>query len=302
MEDMDAYYGLAGNTAIVEMAVCAGLPLVGENKNPFAATTYGVGQLIKDAAYRGAKNIIVGLGGSAANDGGCGAAAACGVKFYDSEKKSFIPTGGTLKDICDIDTAGFELELKDTEITVMSDITNPMYGENGAAYIFAPQKGASAADVIELDKGLRNLGGFMGDDIPFMPGSGAAGGMGAGMVFFFGAKLRSGIETVLEITRFDELIKGADFIITGEGLFDSQSLGGKAVSGIAGRAKPKNIPVILIAGGAYNIPGAYEAGISAVFTINRLPEDFSVSKRKSEDNLRETANNIFNLIKIIDSR
>ena len=302
MEDIQAFYGMFGDTAVVEMAACAGLPLVGNHKNPLIATTFGVGQLILNAARHGAKKIIVGLGGSATNDGGCGAAAACGVKFLNHNGDEFIPAGGTLADIEAIDLSSLDNILKNVEITVMCDIDNPMFGTTGAAYVFAPQKGADPDDVVLLDNGLRHLGQVIRQcfdmDVTEISGAGAAGAMGAGMIAFFGAQLRRGIETVLDVAEFDSHLSGVDFVFTGEGLFDSQSLRGKAVIGVTGRAHAAGIPVIVIAGGVTELPEAHELGICAVFSINRLPQDFSVSKHKSAENLYETADNICRLIKI----
>ncbi|WP_326906649.1 glycerate kinase family protein [Sedimentibacter sp. MB31-C6] len=305
-EDMQAFYGLIdnGKTAVIEMASCAGLPLVEDRKNPTKTTTYGVGQLILAAAERGCKKIIVGLGGSSTNDGGTGAAAAIGVKFYDNKGNEFIPVGGTLKDIVKIDLSERSKIIENIEIITMCDIDNPMYGESGAAYIFGPQKGADAETVVELDNGLINLceviNKDMAVDLKDVPGGGAAGAMGAGMIAFFNSKLKMGIETVLETVKFDNIISDADMIFTGEGKIDSQSLRGKVVIGVAKQAKNKNIPVTVIVGGADNdIDEAYEIGVTSIFTINRLPQDFQISKLKSKENLEVTADNIMRLIKSV---
>ena len=304
-EDMDSYFGLLdeGKTAVVEMASCAGLPLVEKRKNPKLTTTYGVGQLMVEAAKRGVKKIIVGLGGSATNDGGCGAAAAAGVKFYNKEGKEFIPTGGTVIDIERIDLSGMNEDFKNIEMIAMCDIDNPMYGPFGASYVFAPQKGADAECVEELDEGMKNLSRVItrtiGKDIGEMPGTGAAGAMGAGMVAFFNAKLQMGIQTVLDTVKFDEKIADADYIFTGEGKLDSQSLRGKVVMGIAKRAQEQEKKVIAVVGGAEdkNIKEAYCMGVTAVFPINRLPQDFSVSRQYSAENLSYTVDNILRLLK-----
>jgi glycerate kinase len=190
-EDMNSFYGLIdnGKTAVIEMAACAGLPLVEDRKDPRKTTTYGVGQLILDAANRGVKKIIVGLGGSSTNDGGCGAAAAVGIKFYNASGDEFVPTGGTLHEIERIDMSGKAKMLNDIEIITMCDIDNPMYGPTGAAYVFAPQKGADPEMVLLLDEGLKHLSKIikrdLNKDLSKVPGSGAAGAMGAGMIAFF---------------------------------------------------------------------------------------------------------------------
>jgi len=303
-EDMESFYGLIGDTAVIEMAACAGLPLVEDRKNPSLTTTYGVGQLIMSAAKKGCKKLIVGLGGSSTNDGGCGAAAAVGVKFYDKEGNEFIPVGKTLIDIDRIDLSHRAKELDNIEIITMCDIDNPMYGTKGAAYIFGPQKGADEKMVIVLDKGLKHLCDVIEKEtdrnLKDVPGSGAAGAMGAGMIAFFNSKLQMGIETVLDAVKFDDIIADADMIFTGEGKLDTQSLRGKVVIGVGKRAKNKNIPVTVIAGGAAaNIDEAYDMGVTSIFTINRLPEDFEISRYKSKENLEATIDNILRLIKSV---
>lgn len=303
-EDMESFYGLIEDTAVIEMASCAGLPLVEDRKNPSLTTTYGVGQLIMAAAKKGCKKIIVGLGGSSTNDGGCGAAAAVGVKFYDKKGNEFIPVGKTLIDIDRIDLSHRAKELDNIEIITMCDIDNPMYGPAGAAYIFGPQKGADEKMILELDKGLKNLCDVIeketGKNLKDYPGSGAAGAMGAGMIAFFDSILKMGIETVLDTVKFDEIIEDADMIFTGEGRIDTQSLRGKVVIGVGKRAKNKDIPVTVIAGGAANnIDDAYDMGVTSIFTINRLPEDFEISRHKSKENLEATIDNILRLIKSV---
>lgn len=309
-EDMDAYYGLLNNspsaadtkpTAVIEMAACAGLPLVEHKKDPLNVTTYGVGQLILAAAKQGAQKIIVGLGGSCTTDGGCGAAAAVGVKFFDKQGREFIPTGGSLSDIAHIDTSSVDPLISQTEILAMCDIENPMHGPTGAAYVFAPQKGATPEIVKVLDNGLKHLDVVLqrnlGLRVANVPGSGAAGALGAGMMAFFGAQLQMGIETVLDTVNFSDALVDTDYVFTGEGKLDSQSLRGKVVIGVARRAKQAHVPVIALVGGAEsNIEAAYDMGVTAVFPINRLPEDFSVSKNKSAENLAATAADVLRLL------
>lgn len=303
-ERRTAQYGLlnGGKTAVLEMAAAAGLPLVGDRRDPSRTTTYGLGELLIHAADRGAGRLILGLGGSATNDGGCGAAAAAGVRFYDRSGKSFIPTGCTLKDISHIDVSGLHPALREAEMTAMCDIDNPMYGKNGAAYVFGPQKGADAAMVSELDDGLRHLAGVIlrdtGADVARLPGAGAAGAMGAGMAAFFGARLSPGIDIVLDTVGFDEAIANADVIFTGEGRLDSQSLRGKVVIGVARRASKQGKPVIAVVGGAdYGAEASWDAGVTAVFPTSRLPQDFSVLKEHSEENLVFTFENILRMLK-----
>lgn len=308
-EDMESFYGLIdnGNTAVIEMAACAGLPLVEDRKDPAKTTTYGVGQLILAAAAKGVKKIIVGLGGSSTNDGGCGAAAAVGIKFYNAEGESFVPTGGTTGEIASIDFSGRDASLNGIEIVTMCDIDNPMYGPTGASHVFGPQKGANPEMVLFLDEGIKNLCEVIkkdkGVDLSETPGGGAAGAMGAGMIAFFDSRLQMGIQTVLDTVEFDRIISDADMIFTGEGKLDSQSLRGKVVIGVAARAQKQSVPVTVIVGGAADndIDAAYEMGVTSVFPINRLPEDFSVSRYNSEANLGYTVDNILRLIKCVSN-
>lgn len=302
-EPVESFYGLTdgGKTAIVEMAACAGLPLAGERRDPALTTTYGVGELIALAVEGGARKIILGLGGSATNDAGCGAAAALGVRFFDRTGTPFVPTGGTLGEVERIDVSAARERLRGVEITAMCDIDNPMYGENGAAYVFAPQKGAGPEQVRALDAGLRRLAGVMrrelGMDFDELPGAGAAGAMGAGVTAFLGASLQSGIESVLNAVDFDRAAADADLIFTGEGRLDSQSLRGKVVIGVARRAKRLGKRVIAIVGGAEGeLEAAYAEGVTAVFTTNRLPEPLSQSAPRAAENLAFTMDNILRLL------
>ncbi len=302
-EPVESFYGLTdgGKTAIVEMAACAGLPLAGERRDPALTTTYGVGELIALAVEGGARKIILGLGGSATNDAGCGAAAALGVRFFDRTGTPFVPTGGTLGEVERIDVSAARERLRGVEITAMCDIDNPMYGENGAAYVFAPQKGAGPEQVRALDAGLRRLAGVMrrelGMDFAELPGAGAAGAMGAGVTAFLGASLQSGIESVLNAVDFDRAAADADLIFTGEGRLDSQSLRGKVVIGVARRAKRLGKRVIAIVGGAEGeLEAAYAEGVTAVFTTNRLPEPLSRSAPRAAENLAFTMDNILRLL------
>ncbi|HEX3020829.1 MAG TPA: glycerate kinase, partial [Lachnospiraceae bacterium] len=238
-------------------------------------------------------------------DGGTGAAAALGVRFIDTFGNCFIPTGGTLKDIAHIDTNNLLQAIKDIEIITMCDIDNPLYGENGAAYIFGPQKGATPDMVKELDEGLRHLDQIIQEDLHLtlgeLKGAGAAGGMGCGMVAFFGATLQMGIETILDTVKFDELLQDTDYVLSGEGKIDTQSLRGKVVLGIAKRTKKANVPLLAIVGGiGEGIEEAYERGVSGIFSINRVPEDFSISRTKSKQNLYLTVDNLMRFIKTIE--
>lgn len=243
---------LPDGTVVIELAQAAGLPLVGEDRRASDTTTYGVGEQLRAAARDGARDIIVGIGGSATTDGGCGAAAACGVRFRDVAGRAFTPTGGTLHSIARIDAAGLDPALRAARITAMCDVDNPLTGPHGAAQVFGPQKGADPAEVVRLDEGLSHLAGVvrrdLGLEVATLPGAGAAGGMGAGLVAFFGAELRPGIDVVLDAVGFDALLVGADAVVTGEGSFDAQSLCGKVVDGVARRARVAGVPVHVLAG------------------------------------------------------
>jgi len=306
-ENIRAYYGLVdgGATAVIEMAACAGLPLVEGRANPSLTTTYGVGQLMLDAVHKGAGKIIIGLGGSSTNDGGCGAVAAAGARFYDSGGAPFTPTGGTLSRIASIDISGIDSSLGSAEIIAMCDIDNPLHGKEGAAHVFGPQKGADAQMVEMLDAGLANLGekikSSLGIDISGMPGAGAAGGMGAGMAAFFGASLKMGIDVVLDTVHFGEMIAGADMILTGEGKIDGQSLRGKVVIGVARRARASGVPVVAIVGDIDKAAeGAYAEGVSGIFSINMLAEDFSKAKLHARGDMEFTVKNLMRFIKTLE--
>lgn len=307
-EKIKAHYGLIdnGKTAIVEMAAAAGLPMVSGRENPLKTTTYGVGELILQAVNSGAQRIIIGLGGSCTNDGGCGLAAALGVKFLDKNNQSFIPVGETLGEITTIDTSQVDERLSTIEMSAMCDVTNPLYGPQGAAYIFGPQKGADEEMVKILDENLKKYGDLLEkvpgkEEVSTLPGAGAAGGLGAGLNALLNISLVSGIEMILESIHFDEMIEGSDMIITGEGQIDGQSLGGKAIFGISKYAKEKDIPLCVITGQALDnqLEKAQELGISGIFTINRKALPFSESQYHSEDNLRYTIRNILNFAKAI---
>ena len=302
MEEITGFYGiLPDGTAVIEMAAAAGLPMVGDHLWPDLTTTYGVGELIADALTRGARRIVIGLGGSATNDGDCGAAAALGIRFLKADGTAFIPTGGTLSEIAKIDLADAAPALREAEIVTMCDIDNPLCGPTGASAVFGPQKGAGPAMVETLDAGLRHLAEIVLHDLDIdilnIPGGGAAGGMGAGTVAFFGSTLQMGIETVLDVTHFDEVAADADLIFTGEGKLDSQSLRGKVVIGVARRAKKLGVPVAALVGASEReIAGAYEAGVAGVFPINPEPKPFSEVRGESEENLRFTARNLIHFI------
>ena len=304
-EKSTAAYARLGELAIIEMAAAAGLPQVGALRCPGTATTYGVGELIAHAVDSGCRKILLGLGGSATNDGGCGCAAALGVRFYDADGQSFVPVGDTLGRIARIDTAKADELLRSVEITVMCDVTNPLYGPTGAAYVFAPQKGADAEKVKSLDAGLRHFGDVIrsqyGLDVSAMPGAGAAGGMGAGCVSLLGGTIQSGIDAVLDVTGFDRQLEGADLVITGEGRIDSQSADGKVISGVARRTRAKGVPLIAIAGGIADSAGAvYDIGVSAMFSTDRAALPVDMLGARSPGDYEATLSDIMSLIAIAE--
>lgn len=297
------YAMLKNQIAVIEMAACAGLPLVKDRLKPDKTTTFGVGEMINDAINNGAKKIILGLGGSATNDGGCGMAAALGVEFKDENDENFIPVGGTLEKIKRIEMKTINPRIKEVKFLSMCDVTNPLCGKLGAAAVFGPQKGASADMVKKLDKGLVNLSKVIKQDLHIdiknMVGAGAAGGLGAGSVAFLQSKLISGIDVILDVINFNDLLKSADIVFTGEGKFDVQSLNGKVVIGVAKRSKSMNVPVVVITGAiGENIEEAYNEGITAIFSINKEPMEFSKSAKFSKENMSLAMDNILRLLKI----
>ena len=280
-------------TAIIEVAKVIGLELATGNLNPCKATSYGVGTLIKDAILRGYTNIIIGLGGSCTNDCGAGAAAALGTRFLDKDGNEFIPVGDTLKDVVDIDNSLCDNLLKGCTITAMCDVTNPLYGPNGAASVFAPQKGADLEMVAVLDLNLKELSNtinkVMHKSVANIPGAGACGGFGAGVVAFMHGELTSGINTLLDIVDFDNLVKDCDLIITGEGRLDSQSLKGKTVVGIANRVSQLGLttPVVAFVGSnRLDYRTAKENGISNIIPITPTYMLYEEARRTCFGNLK----------------
>ena len=303
-EPVSAVYARKGPLAVIEMAAAAGLPMVGERRDPESASTYGVGQIISHAVKSGCTEILLGLGGSATNDGGCGCAAAVGTVFVDRAGKPFVPTGGTLGVIEGIDISQTKKFLDGVTVTVMCDVENPLYGPTGAAYVFGPQKGADAAMVERLDGGLRHLAQVVERDLKVSiaktPGAGAAGGMGGGCLAFLGAELKSGIQCVLDTVGFDGLLEETDLVITGEGRIDSQSVRGKVISGIAKRTNPRNIPLLALVGGiAEDAEAGYDLGVTAMFSIDRSAQDFREYAPRSAVYYQRTLEDILRLIKAV---
>lgn len=303
-ETIPAVYARKGPLAIIEMAAAAGLPMVGERKNPEETTTYGVGQMISHAVEAGCTEILLGLGGSATNDGGCGAAAALGVRFWDEAGREFVPTGKSLIQIARMDVTRARKRLEGVTITVMCDVENPLCGPLGASSVFGPQKGADAAMVERLDRGLGHLAQVLERDLGMavadVPGAGAAGGMGAGCLAFLQAELKSGIECVLDTVRFDDLLEGASLVITGEGRIDSQSVRGKVISGIARRTRPRGIPLVAVVGGiAEDAAAGYDLGVTAMFGIDRTAQPLEAFADRSAVFYQRTLEDILRLLQAV---
>ncbi len=285
-------------TAIIEMAQAAGLTLAEENeKNPAISSTSGVGELIKNALDKGVKKIVLGLGGSATNDGGVGAAAELGAIFLDESGNTLQANGENMAKLAKVNLENLDKRLFETEILMACDVQNPFTGETGATYIYGPQKGVTQQMVEGLDSAMKNLAKVMkectGEDFENHKGAGAAGGLGYGILAFMGGKFSSGIETVLDICDFDSKIVGADLVITGEGKIDGQSAFGKVLYGIGNRAKAQNVPVIAL-GGAVDKEAdkLIEYGISAMFAIETEPASLEKAMTDAPIYIEETAKNI----------
>lgn len=303
-----ARYGWLANqqTAVIEMAEASGLPLVhGREKNPLKTTTYGTGQLMLDAIKRGVKKIIIGIGGSATNDGGVGMAQALGVRFLNANGREIkeLGSGGMLAKIASIDTLNLDKRIRQTKIVVACDVENPLYGEKGAAYVFGPQKGATAKMVAALDTNLKHLSKLikrdLKKDVGRMPGAGAAGGLGAGLVVFTGAKLKSGIDIVLQATELSKYIKGADLVVTGEGRIDFQTAFGKTPAGVAKAAKKHKVPVIAIGGAlADDARNVFAHGIDGLASAAAKNMSLEEALRDSRSHLADAAERAMRMILI----
>lgn len=302
-ETVQAAYGLIeqGQTAIIEMAQASGLTLVPEDKqNIMKATTFGTGQLILDAINRGVRKIYIGIGGSATNDGGMGMAQALGVKFLDAKGQALSGNAQNLKAIAQIDLTKMKVNPKTIEIIILSDVNNPLCGENGAAKVFGPQKGAKANQIKILDEGLQHYAEKLKEvynrDFASIPGAGAAGGLGAGLMAFLNAALKSGIDEILQLIEIEPAIQTTDLVITGEGRIDGQSLSGKAPIGIARIAKRYRVPTIAIVGSqSLDIEAVYQAGIAGVFDIINQPLTLEQAIQQTPKLVEATAKNAISI-------
>jgi glycerate kinase len=287
---------------VIEMAAASGLPLLKEQeRNPMATTTFGTGQLIKAALDAGATRLIVGIGGSATNDGGAGMAQALGVKLLDEAGREVGRGGGSLKRLARIDMSGMDPRIAGVEVTVACDVTNPLTGPDGASAVYGPQKGATPDTVEELDRALSHYADIilrqLGVDIAHVEGAGAAGGLGAGLIAFLRATLRPGVDIVIEATRLADRIAGADLVVTGEGRLDSQTRMGKTPMGVAKVAKEYGIPVIGVAGQvADDAEVLHDLGFAALIGIADAPMTLAESVRSAEKLLTRTGARIMRLI------
>jgi len=301
-----AHYGFLGDkkTAVIEMAAASGLTLVPESKrNPLITTTYGTGQLIKAVLNQGCRKMIIGIGGSATNDGGAGMAQALGVKLLDQEGKEVGFGGGELKKIVKIDISCMDNRLSDTKVLVASDVNNPLCGPQGASKIYGPQKGATPEVIEELDKSLAFFAELikrdLNKDIKDIPGAGAAGGLGAGLMAFLNAELRSGIEIIIEIVKIEQIIRESDLLITGEGRIDAQSVFGKVPFGLGKMAKKYNVPVIAIVGEiGEGFSQIYEYGINSIMSIISKAISIDEAMQMSKSLLKDATERMMRIIKI----
>lgn len=300
-----ARYGiLPDKSAVIEMAAASGLPLV-QDVTPDAvmnSTTYGTGQLIASALDKGCRKIYIGIGGSATNDGGIGMLQALGVSFLDADNREVGFGGKYLDKIARIDISNLDSRIRETELVVMSDVTNPLCGENGAAVVYGPQKGATEEEIAILDKGLAQFAELICQmnlpDIRNLPGAGAAGGLGGGLVSFLGAEIRPGIKAILEIADFEKSVQWADLILSGEGRIDGQSANGKVVSGIAEIAGKYNVPVIAICGSVEkDAREIFEKGISGMEAAVCRPVTLEKAMDEAEQNVIDAAERVMQMVK-----
>jgi glycerate kinase len=300
LRNINAQYGVLrdGITAVIEMATASGLELLEENeRNPLRTSTFGTGQLISDALDRGCKKIIIGLGGSATNDGGMGMIQALGGKFLNAEGTLIGDGGGVLDQLYSIDLSDLDKRLGDCEITGACDVSNPLTGPEGASVIYGGQKGGQPHELKQLDNNLVHYASILKSDLKkdvnTVSGAGAAGGMGAALFAYFNAELRSGIELIIEILNLEKYISNADLVFTGEGKIDHQTLYGKTISGVAMIGKKHKIPVIAIAGKiGDNIEDLFENGVTAVFSIVNKPMSLEESILNADELIQSCVQNI----------
>lgn len=303
-ERIAATYGITKDkTAIIEMAAAAGLHHVPvEDRNPLVTTTYGVGELIRDAFDYGVRKFIIGLGGSATNDGGIGMAQALGVNITDSRGNEVLFGGASLAQIAHISAENIDRRVKESTFTIASDVKNVLLGEQGATYVYGPQKGATEEMLRELESGMANYASILSTDaqmsVANIPGTGAAGGLGAAFLAFLQAEIKPGIELVMEISEIEAAIKSADVVLTGEGKMDEQTLYGKVPIGVAALARKYDVPVLAFTGAnQVTTTALYEAGIRAIFSIMDRPMALDHALAQGEHLMEKAVENVFRLLK-----
>ncbi|CJF84621.1 glycerate kinase [Streptococcus pneumoniae] len=305
-KEVEAFYGILGDgkTAVIEMAAASGLHHVPVDKrNPLITTTRGTGELILKALDHKVKHIIIGIGGSATNDGGAGMSKALGAKLLDANGAEIKEGGGSLDQLASIDLTNLDSRLAEVKVEVACDVDNPLTGETGASAVFGPQKGATPDMAKRLDRNLAHyaaiVGKEMGIHIQSVPGAGAAGGLGGGLLAFLSAELKPGVDIVIKATQLESYIKNADLVITGEGRIDGQTIYGKTPIGVAKTAKKHSVPVIAIAGSiGAGSEAVYEHGISALFSVVPGAVDLSEALEKAGENIERTAKNVASVIRL----
>lgn len=300
-----AKYGILkdGTTAVIEMAKASGLELLRENeKNPLVTTTYGTGELIKDALNKGCKKFIIGIGGSATNDAGTGMLKALGAQFLDKNGHQLNQGGGFLNELTKIDFSNFDNRIKNCEVVVACDVSNPLTGPNGASHIYGAQKGGTFDNLNTLDNNLKQFATIAAStihkDIDNIAGAGAAGGTGAGLLAFLNAKLVNGIALILDTLKLEQYIKDADLVITGEGKIDKQTLNGKTIAGVAAMAQKHKVPVIVITGKiGKDIEPIYKKGVTAIYSIVNEPMDLPTALKNADKLIENCVENIMRTIR-----
>lgn len=297
---ISARYGVVGKMAVIEMAAASGLTLLtDEERNPWLTSTYGTGEMIMDAVKRGCRDFLVGVGGSATNDACMGMLQALGFRFYDIDDQEIIDgCGGRLQDVARIDDTGVMDAVRQCRFTVACDVDTPFCGSEGAAYVFAPQKGADMEMVARLDSGMVSFAKVIektyGIDLNSMAGAGAAGGMGGGFYAFLNATLKRGVDMVLDAIDFDSIIRGADLVITGEGKIDYQTVKGKTAAGVLARAKAQDIPVVAITGRVEMCDSVAQMGFAGVYAIwkEEMPLEVAMQSNTAAANVEKTVKKI----------
>ncbi|WAC09728.1 glycerate kinase [Dyadobacter pollutisoli] len=303
---IEAEYGLSEDrqTAFIEMAAASGLAILSATeRNPLLTSTYGTGELIKDALDKGVSKIILGIGGSATTEGGIGMAAALGCRFYDKSNNLLSANGASLNAIHSIDMSQLDARLKSVSVVVACDVTNPLFGINGAAFVYGPQKGADPEMIVTLDNGLKNLAKVaketLGRDVSDEPGAGAAGGLGAGCLWFLNATLKDGVSIVMEQSNITDIIENSDLVITGEGKVDEQTLAGKVVKGLADSCQTYKVPLAVVCGTLQITPEQVRsAGITYAVSVLTRPMDLDQAQQEAFALVRDAT---FHLVRLFFS-